>query len=92
MNLIGGDNDWLFPVDLETPMEELLRLHGLTARTNNRMFNEGQDCELRWRSDVSCMACPLSEANNISSAKCHLCRTSIQEERLSTLLAAKSGA
>jgi predicted DNA-binding helix-hairpin-helix protein len=88
---IVGNNDWLFPVDLETPMEELLRLHGLTMRSNNRMMNEGQDCELRWRGDVSCLACPLSEANNPSSAKSHLCRTSTQEERLSTLLAAKSG-
>lgn len=90
MNLTA-DNDWLFPVTIETPMEELLRLHGLTSRTNNRLFNAGHDCELRWRGDVSCLACPLSEANNPGSPKCHLCRTSIQEERLTTLMAAKSG-
>lgn len=91
MNLTATDADWMFDASLETPMEELLRLHGLTLRSNNRLYNEGQDCALRWRDDVSCGTCPLSDADNPSSPKCQLCRTSIQEERLETLLAVKSG-
>lgn len=88
MNL-AADHDYLFPVTLETPMDELMRLLGLTQRSNNRLYNAGQDCALRWRSDSSCIACPLSEANNPGSPKCQLCRTSTQEERLTTIIAAK---
>lgn len=88
MNLTAN-SDWLFPVTLESPIEELQRLLGLTQRTNNRLMNAGQDCDLRWQSEVSCLACPLSEANNPGSPKCHLCRTSTQEERLTTILLAK---
>lgn len=83
------DMAWLFPVTLETPMEELQRLLGLTQRSNNRLYNEGHDCELRWRPESSCLACPLSQANNPGSPKRQLCRTSTQEERLTTFIAAK---
>lgn len=90
MNLIG-ESDWILPVGFDSPIEEIERLLGVTNRANTRMLNEGRDCDLRWRSDVSCLACPLSEAENPESAKCDICRTSTQEERLTTLLAAKSG-
>lgn len=89
MNLVIADRDWLFDAGEETPIEELQRLLGLTVRSQNRMMSAGVDCELRWRSDTTCLACPLSEADNESSPKCHLCRTSTQEEVLTTLLAAK---
>lgn len=88
MNLVTAD--WMFDVGLESPVEEIHRLLGLTVRSQNRMFNAGVDCELRWRGDTSCLACPLSEADNPESPKCHLCRSSIQEERLETILAAKA--
>lgn len=88
MNLTA-DNDWMFEVSLDSPIEELERLLGLTQRSNNRLMNAGQDCELRWQPEVSCLACPLSEANNPGVEKCHLCRTSTQEERLTTILLAK---
>lgn len=92
MNLAApASSEWMFDVSIETPMEELLRLHGLTMRSNSRLYNEGQDCELRWRSDVSCATCPLSDAENPAAPKCQLCRTSLQEERLETFLVAKSG-
>jgi hypothetical protein len=81
--------DWLFDVTTETEDEELLRLLGLTRRTQNRLMNEGTDCPIRWQTGTSCMACPLSEATNPSSPKCQLCRTSTQEERIETVLAAK---
>lgn len=81
--------DWMFPVSMDTPPEELRRLLGLTQRTQNRLFNEGMDCELRWRQGSTCLACPLSEADNPASPKCHLCRTSCQEERLETVALAQ---
>lgn len=86
---LAVDHDYLFPVTLETPVDEFLRLLGLTRRSNTRLYNAGQDCELRWRSESSCLACPLNQANNPSSAKYQLCRTSTQEEHLETVLAAK---
>jgi hypothetical protein len=88
MNLAPAD--WMFDVGLESPVEELQRLLGLTVRSQNRMFNAGVDCHLRWRSDVSCLACPLSDAENPESPKHFLCRCSMQEERLETILAAKA--
>jgi hypothetical protein len=81
--------DWLFPVDLTTEEDELLRLLGLTHRTQNQMLGEGTDCPIRWDPETSCLACPLSEADNPGSGKCQICRTSTQEEHLETVLAAK---
>lgn len=90
MPMIGGTPlDWLFDVSMETEEEELLRLLGLTRRSQNRMMNQGADCPIRWRSGTGCLACPLSEANNPDSPKRQLCRTSTQEEHLETVLAAK---
>jgi hypothetical protein len=81
--------DWLFPVDLDTDETELFRLLGLTHKSQNRMFGDGIDCPIRWNPETSCLACPLSEADNPSSSKCQLCRTSTQEEHLETVLVAK---
>lgn len=83
--------DWMFDVDLDTPSEEIERLLGITNRSQNRMMNAGVDCSIRWRPDTSCLACPLSAADDPSSDRCHICRTSTQEETLLTVLAAKSG-
>lgn len=85
----GTPLDWLFDVSIETEEGELLRLLGLTRRSQNRMLNQGADCPIRWQSGTSCLACPLSEANNPSSPKQHICRASTQEEHLETVLAAK---
>ena len=82
--------DWMFDVSMDTEQEELLRLLGLTRRSQNRMMTQGIDCPIRWKQGSSCLACPLNAANDPDSPKSHLCRTSTQEERLETVLAAQS--
>lgn len=82
--------DWMFDVSIDTEQEELLRLLGLTRRSQNRMMSQGIDCPIRWQQGSSCLACPLNAANDPDSPKSHLCRTSTQEERLETILVAQS--
>lgn len=81
--------DWGFAISIETPSEELRRLLGIVVSSEMRMGAKGLTCAIKDSPETTCLACPLSRANDDSSPKRHLCRAGREQERLSTLLLAQ---
>jgi hypothetical protein len=89
---VDGQPDWMFPISTEDAPEELQRLLGIVVRSEGRLGSIGVTCAIKDSPETTCLACPLSQANNPKSPKCQLCRAGCEQERLSTLLLAQGAA
>lgn len=68
------------PISLDTPQAELRDyLAGLTRR-EARLSDAGMTCDLKDQDDMSCLACPLNEAENDDEPKAALCRIGMAQE------------
>lgn len=88
---LEGDNPFEGPVeeigqriDLTSRGDRLhLRLVEL-ARREGRFTEINVTCEIKNRPDVTCLACPLSEAGDKESALGHICRIGREQEMVAT--------
>lgn len=87
---IGAKDISMKPISLDTPVPELQDHLRCLVRQEARLFDAGTTCALKDSDDMSCLACPVSEADNPDVPKCALCRLGQDEEvTLATLLAAQ---
>lgn len=87
---IGSDNIPMKPISLETPVAELRDDLRSLLRREARLDDAGINCALKDSEDMTCLACPVSQADNDESAKCALCRIGqAQEVTVATLLVAQ---
>lgn len=74
---------------IDTPEDELRERLVISVRREARLYQAGISCELKDNAEVTCLACPYSEAENPESKKSGLCRLSKSQDVLLTLLHAK---
>lgn len=77
------------PIDVTTPEPELHEHLRDLIRQEGALYNEGITCPIKWDSEVTCLACPVSEEKDPESPKGKLCRVGHEEERVLTVLKAQ---
>lgn len=68
------------PISLETPEPELHDYLGSLTRREARLFDAGITCDLKDQDDMSCLGCPLNEAENDDEPMAALCRIGMAQE------------
>lgn len=68
------------PISLETPEPELREYLGSLIRREARLSDAGMTCALKDQDDMSCLACPLNQAENDDEPKAALCRIGMAQE------------
>jgi hypothetical protein len=68
------------PISLDTPEPELRDYLGSLIRREARLSDAGMTCALKDQDDMSCLACPLNEAENDDEPKAALCRIGMAQE------------
>jgi hypothetical protein len=77
------------PIDLTGDKAKLSEALASNIQQQSRLYSEGVDCELRWLSDVTCLACPIYKGEQ-KTPHGHLCRLMREQETLTTLIAVRS--
>lgn len=74
------------PIDLDTDEPRLVQRVEELVDAERKLYNLGVTCELKYRSGVSCSACPLATPFS-GTPRGRLCQISREQERVLTLLA-----
>ena len=77
------------PITLDTSAPELNDLLVRLHRREERLFNAGVSCDLKWDAEATCLSCPFNKANDPDSSLGVLCSIGCEQERTQTMLAAK---
>jgi len=77
------------PISLDTPTPELRKRLESLLSFEGRLDARGITCPLKDLPDASCLACPVSKADDPNVPKCALCRVGIGQELVVNALLAK---
>lgn len=89
INLMLIDDVRMGPISLDTPVAQLNTDLAALDRREARLFDAGITCELKRDPYMSCLACPVSKAQDDSDVKCGLCRIGVTQEVTTAMLLAK---
>lgn len=77
------------PISLDSPRPQLRQRLDSLVKYEGQLDARGITCPLKDLPDASCLACPVSQADNPEHSKCVLCRVGIEEELVLSALVAK---
>lgn len=79
-------------ISVETPTEDLREYLRSLNRREARLDATGITCPIKDNPEMSCLACPVSKANDLDDPKAALCRIGkAQEKTVAVALAQKHG-
>lgn len=76
-------------ITMETPTEELERMLSFSLKREARLDAAGITCDLKERSEMSCLACPFNKCGDDDDPKQTLCRVGMEQTILSAYLIAQ---
>lgn len=77
-----------YQFEMITPMDQLLERETVLQDREKRLYEGGVVCELKWKDDMSCSACPVHEVGQDTDLSL-LCRLGREQERIRSLIVTK---